>query len=347
MGAAPPAVVIARRGLMLAGLLMTAFPAGAGVLAEDEWRAYAARFVSTDGRVVDTGNDGVSHSEGQGYGMLLAQAAGDRTAFDRIWQWAERHLAVRDDGLFAWRWDPARPDRPVADRNSAADGDILIAWALLRAAAEWGQAPYMDRARQLADAVRRTLVRRAGAETVLLPGPDGFVRPEGPVVNLSYWVFPALRALAAVDPAPEWPALEGSGLRLLGKARFGNLALPADWTLLAARPEPAPGFPPTFGYNAIRIPLHLLWAGIDDPWLLAPFRGLWAERAAAPPIVVGLGPPERIEPATSRGALAIARLVLAGPGEQPDLPPLGDEPDYYAASLTLLARLANAERPRR
>jgi endoglucanase len=49
---------------------------------EEAWRAYKLKFVSEAGRVVDTANGMVSHSEGQGYGLLLAVAAGDRSTFD-------------------------------------------------------------------------------------------------------------------------------------------------------------------------------------------------------------------------------------------------------------------------
>ena len=334
-----------RREALVSLMLLAAAPAWAAPspFAPGEWETWAARFVQPDGRVVDTGNGGVSHSEGQGYGMLLAHAAGDRPVFDLIWQWAERNLAVRGDGLFAWRWNPATPASPVADRNSASDGDLLIAWALTRAGGEWADARHLERARVLARVLRQKLVVAHGADTLLLPGPSGFTRPEGPVVNLSYWVFPALRALAAVDPDPAWAALEGTGLRLLGTARFGRFALPADWALLAAPPRPAPGFPATFGYNAIRIPLHLVWARIEDPWLLAPFRALWRHEGDTPPVVVDLEPPGRVEPARNRGALAIARLTLAEPGSQPVLPGLGNETDYYAASLTMLAKLALLE----
>ncbi len=330
-------------------MTLTAAPArAASPFAPGEWESWAARFVRPEGRVVDTGNGGVSHSEGQGYGMLLAQAAGDRAVLDLLWQWTERNLAVRDDGMFAWRWDPSTPKAPVADRNSASDGDLLVAWALARAGREWGEASYLARAKALADALKDKVVVRQQSETLLLPGATGFVRPEGPVLNLSYWVFPALRAMAALDPDPVWTALEGSGMRLLGKARFGRFALPADWTLLSDPPRPAPGFPATFGYNAVRIPLHLVWAGIDDPWLLAPFRALWRHEGDRPPVVVDLQPPGRVEPARNRGALAIARLTLAEPAAAPPvLPPLGDEPDYFAASLTMLAKLALQESRRR
>lgn len=338
-----------RREALVSLAMLAAKPVlAASPFAAGEWEGWAARFIRPEGRVVDTGNGGVSHSEGQGYGMLLAHAAGDRPVLDLLWRWTERNLAVRDDGLFAWRWDPATPSKPVADRNSASDGDILVAWALARAGVDWAEPAYLERARALAVAVRRRLLLRHDAETLLLPGPEGFHPPEGPVVNLSYWVFPALRALAAIDPDPAWSALEGSGLRLLGQARFGRFALPADWTLLSDPPRPAPGFPPTFGYNAVRIPLHLVWAGIDDPWLLAPFRALWRHEGDTPPIVVDLQPPGRVQPARNRGALAIARLTLAEPGGPPPvLPALGDEADYYAASLTMLSKLALEESQRR
>ena len=64
-----------------------------GTLHDPEaWRAYKTRFVTESGRIVDTANSGISHSEGQGYGMLLAVAANDRVAFDTIWGWTRANL---------------------------------------------------------------------------------------------------------------------------------------------------------------------------------------------------------------------------------------------------------------
>ena len=77
-----------------------ATPKIAGVLAQNPiWKSYRSRFVTEAGRVVDTANSQISHSEGQGYGMLLAVAAMDRDAFDRIWGWTRANLMVRDDEL--------------------------------------------------------------------------------------------------------------------------------------------------------------------------------------------------------------------------------------------------------
>ncbi len=55
------------------------------------WTDFLGIFVSGDGRVVDTGNGNISHSEGQGYGMLLAVANGDAAAFARIWNWTQKN----------------------------------------------------------------------------------------------------------------------------------------------------------------------------------------------------------------------------------------------------------------
>ena len=100
------------------------------------WPGFKAAFLQPDGRIVDTGNGGISHSEGQGYALLLAEAGDDRAAFDRIHQWTEQMLARHDVALFSWRYDP-RAAVPVGDTNNASDGDILIAWALLRAGQRW------------------------------------------------------------------------------------------------------------------------------------------------------------------------------------------------------------------
>jgi endoglucanase len=61
----------------------------------------------TDGRIVDTGNKNVSHTEGQGFAMLMAVASNDKAAFDRIWGWTDKTLRNKDNGLFYWRFNPS------------------------------------------------------------------------------------------------------------------------------------------------------------------------------------------------------------------------------------------------
>jgi endo-1,4-beta-D-glucanase Y len=104
-------------------------PAGAEATVQpSEWNLYKARFLDPAGRIVDNANGNISHSEGQGYGLLLSYLADDRGDFDRIWSFTRTEMLVRNDGLAAWKWDPlAKPH--VSDTNNATDGDLLMAYS--------------------------------------------------------------------------------------------------------------------------------------------------------------------------------------------------------------------------
>jgi len=130
--------------------------AGPATLLVDSWRQYKDRFVTSAGRVVDNANGGISHSEGQGYAMLIAERLDDRPTFDAIWEWTQSNLLVRGDGLAAWRWTPQVPH--VADHNNATDGDLLIAWALAEASDRWHVSEYRRFARQIVEALAANVV---------------------------------------------------------------------------------------------------------------------------------------------------------------------------------------------
>jgi endoglucanase len=89
------------------------------------WSQWRSQYVDDQGRVIDAGQNNTSHSEGQGFGLLLAADAGDRATFERIWGWTHKHLQIRGDNLFAWQWN-AKTNQ-VTDRNDASDEDMLIA----------------------------------------------------------------------------------------------------------------------------------------------------------------------------------------------------------------------------
>lgn len=331
-----------------AGAVRAAPPPIGGTLgAPAFWQAYKERFVSAAGRVIDNANKGVSHSEGQGYGMLLAVAADDRPAFDLLWSWTRAQLMLRSDGLVAWKWDPDSTPH-VADRNDAADGDLLIAWALAEAGDQWPDGPYKIASLQLANAVLQGDVLNTASGPTLLPAVKGYAagaRADGPVVNLSYWVFPALWRFQSLAPDRPWGALAKSGAALAVAARFGAAKLPTDWISLKDGPHPAKGFPPAFGYDAIRIPLYLVWAGMGTKANLAPYAALWAD-PAAPPQRLDATSGKSLEPMTDKGYLAIAALVrcaVAGAAIPPAL--TGDDVDlYYPTTLRALVLIAAHQR---
>ena len=316
-----------------------------------EWLSYKARFLGTTGRIVDTGNARVSHSEGQGWGMLLAEAYRDREAFGRIWRWTDSSLGREGTALHPWKWVPETATA-VPDPNNASDGDLLIAWALERAGRRWREPELLDAARRIAVEIRAGLVTTTGGRTVLLPGSKGFVREDGVVVNLSYYVFPAFAALERLVPASEWSRVRQDGLDLIDDARFGRWGLPPDWLRLGKNGvlQPAPEWPARFGYDAIRIPLYLVWGGFGKPERLAAFRAFWRQYKAAKqqPSWASLGDNTTASYPASSGFAAVAQLVEAVLTRRPSAggPSLiSESDDYYSASLVLLANTAACEAP--
>ncbi len=313
----------------------------------DAWRAYKARFVTAQGRVVDTANGLVSHSEGQGYGMLLAVAADDRATFERIWGWTRANLFIRNDELAAWRWEPDK--RPaVADVNNASDGDLLIAWALVEAAAAWPDPAYRVAARRMAlDIGRKLVLFNTPMGSLLLPGASGFAaedRADGPVLNLSYYVFPAFARLPLVAPEFDWNSLVTTGLRLIEAAQFGPAKLPSDWvTFKSGNPQPAAGFPAAFSYNAIRIPLYLAWAGFDQPRYHSSFLQVWGKRGARGFPLVDLAKGQAsawAEEASYEGIPALSACATKGASFPSQLRAPQALDHYYPATLQLLALIA-------
>jgi endoglucanase len=236
----------------------------------EAWTQYKAKFLDASGRIVDDANGNVSHSEGQGYGLLLALLANAPADFEQIWSFTRRELLLRDDGLAAWKWSPS-DDPNVVDVNNATDGDILIAYGLALAAERWNRDDYTQAASTIATAILDKTVIEHGGRTLLLPGVQGFSetdRADGPVVNPSYWVFEALPVLDRIAPSPKWQALAADGEALIRGLKFGPRQMPADWVSARTALKPASDFPPEFGYNALRIPLYLVRAGVQDRELL-------------------------------------------------------------------------------
>jgi len=313
-----------------------------GVLAHSEiWPSYRSRFVREDGRVVDTANGGISHSEGQGYGLLLAVAADDRKSFDRILTWTLDHLFTRQDRLAAWN---------THDSNDSADADILIAWALAEAADLWREPRYLSLAQAIGkDIAGRLLDTDARFGVVLKPGARGFSaqeRRDGPVVNLSYWVFPAFERLGQLAPDTDWAPLRASGLALLSAARFGDHHLTSDWVALGgASAAPARGFSAGFGYNAVRLPLYVFWSGASAPDLMRDFSVAWDNGAFSKPALASEADPAAsfVEPGY-KNILSLARCAAFGEKYPRDFYDYTAEQNYYPATLSALAIVAAATR---
>jgi len=331
--------------LLLVSLLLLGGCRESGLpIDSQQWQTYRSRFISADGRVVDNGNNGISHSEGQGYGMLLAVAANDRDTFDSLWSWTQKNLRHKGDSLFAWKWTP-HGNRRVPDRNNATDGDLLIAWALGRAARQFDDPAYGVAASRIATALRTKLLRKTAYGAVLLPGSAGFESGAGVALNPSYIIFPAYRELARWDAPGFWQGVEESGIQLLSAVLEHYQGLPPDWLLLdGKRMGEVPHAPLRFGYDALRVPLYVCWQGDEKQISLQGIQRYWeSERASA---WVALNSDEHAKEPLGSAHQAMRYLLndcLADAVQMGDKEPTLPD-DYYSATLTLLAQLARNER---
>lgn len=312
---------------------------------QKHWVDYKTRFVLAEGRVQDTGNAGMSHSEAQGVTMLLAVHHGDKAVFDRVWTWTRAHLQVRKDQLLAWKWTG---QKGASDINNATDGDIYVAWALLRASQRWNVHAYQAAAQAMLQDIKRKCVRDTAWGKVLLPGESGFAdNGQDITVNLSYWIYPALRDFFRIDQDVVWTELANTGVALTRQGRFGRWSLPADWMQLAQPLKPSAKFPPQFGYDAVRIPLFLIWGDVAEEDSLAAFQAFWKFYRGQPylPPTVDLVDASIAEYPLSTGMQAIVDLACQYPAIHVRLLAIDmKQQDYYSASLWLLVDMVRQEK---
>jgi hypothetical protein len=84
-------------------------------------------------------------SEGQGYGIAIAAAIGDKDLFNKLWNWVRHYRSqARYCGLVGWMWQGTGDCQPqdsfatgAGNHDSAFDGDVDIAIGLVYAAMQW------------------------------------------------------------------------------------------------------------------------------------------------------------------------------------------------------------------
>ncbi|MCC5957833.1 MAG: glycosyl hydrolase family 5 [Rhodobacteraceae bacterium] len=335
-----------------ASLCQFGWPAAYGQTLSDDgtqplwplWLAWRDRHLDFSGRVIDGPQRSASHSEGQGYGMVLAAKMGDGDAFRRMAEWTDSNLAIRSDNLLAWRWLPDTPER-VPDLNNASDGDLFYAWALLLGAEKFGTAAWRERARGIAaDLVGKCVTMRPDRPDtpVLLPAEYGFHNEGRVIFNPSYIMPVALRDLAIASGQAQLEQVAQSGLALMDQIAAQGLV--PDWLELTADgPRPADGFSAHAGYEAIRIPLYLIWSGNASHRAVL---GAAAAMAQAPrgqgATVMDSTSGAILETSRDAGFRAIAALAdcAAKGGKGAAIPPFAADQPYYPATLHMFVLLA-------
>jgi len=261
------------------------------------WDAYAQRFLSADGRIVEHDYpDRRTTSEAQSYALFFALVANQPKRFARILDWTRANLAggSLSSELPAWLW-ARRKDGSwgVVDANSASDADVWIAYTLLQAGRLWHKAAYARLGRAVAArAAAAEVAHLPGVGPVLVPAPKGF----GPdkqgcyVLNPSYLPLPVLTALGA-EAGPPWHAMARALPQVIAASTGHGFA--PDWVRWCPRQGfgVAPAHGPAGSYGAVRV---YLWAGMTPPamtgsrQLLASLNGMgrYLHSHAAPPTTV-------------------------------------------------------------
>jgi len=330
-----------RSRIALAGLL--SFLAGAGQVPTQAqtqaqtkpspdharlWRAYASRFISGDGRVIDPQGGDRTTSEGQSYALFFALVNNDRPQFDRLLTWTESNLAQGDLGahLPAWNWGKGKDGRwGILDANSASDSDLWIAYDLIEAGRLWHDLHYTMLGQRMAALIAREEVANLpGLGPVVLPGAAGFHFQRFWVLNPSYMPVFVLNRLAGADPGGPWANVAMEVPNVIERSARNGFAM--DWVCYT----PGEGFAPCQSngrkspaplgsYDAIRV---YLWAGMLPASNPAKARILRSLGGMSRYLAQDAAPPEKINddgvPLIASGPVGFSAALLPYLGSIPN-----------------------------
>jgi cellulose synthase (UDP-forming) len=247
------------------------------------WSFYKFHYVDA-GRVVSLDEDGITTSEGQGYAMLRAVWSGDAETFASAWDWTRRHLQVRGDSLFAWKWKGR-----VLDSHSATDADTDIALALLLAARRFAEPRYAQDALAIVEDIWEAEILVIGDAFYPTAG-DWAPGERFPVIHVAYLAPYAYEEFAGLDPSRPWRRVRDTAYAVLDWLYFERgVALPPEILHVDRRTgelrleDPRSGKVAPFSYDAFPI----YWrVALDARWnwrqrtrlrerMLEPLRAAW------------------------------------------------------------------------
>ncbi len=338
------AAMLSRRNILTGLPLAAVFAVGwrqARAL-EHVWHSWRDAYLR-GGRVIDPQHGQISHSEGQGYGLLLAQAFGDRSSFKEIEDWTEANLALRDDNLMAWAYRPHVSGASL-DRQTATDGDLFRAWALLRAERDSGWAGYGGKAIAIArDIATYCLVTdpRAPLEYLLAPGAESRRGPDRVLINPSYVMPRALRELGVAAGDSRLIRAADHGETVLSELAATGL-LP-NWIDVTVSGFGDPQeHEVIWGYDALRIPLYLTWSGRRDHAAVVQGLSLLTKNTDDAHLAVEVTVSGEVRTQSNLpGYFAIVDVAACrkpSPSER-----VGHSPFYYPDTLALLSDVASRE----
>jgi endo-1,4-beta-D-glucanase Y len=259
----------------------------------DEWKTRFLEPACGDGELrIRFASAGAKRtvSEAIGYGMLatVVMAGHDpeaRALFDGLWRYVEEHPSAENADLMAWAQN--RDCEDVEGSDSASDGDLDIAYALLLADVQWGSAGDID--------------YRAAADRRIAAVLASDVHPEADSILLGSWALDPeyadgtrlsdqmpshFKAFAATSGDAHWDAVTDRSYATLAALQADHApatGLVPDFAVGADGDSPAPA--PArylegpgdgrYDYNACRVP----WRIASDVLVSGDARGRDAMRA--------------------------------------------------------------------
>src|SRR5581483_10824533 len=231
----------------------------------------------------------------------------------------------------------------------AADADLDAARALLVAASRFDDPAYRRAALKIGRGVLATETTRAADKLVLVAGP--WARAQA-IVDPSYFSPAAFDALYRASHDGRWRALRDSSVRLAWRLTQHAPGLPPDWAQVhpwgvQAIGAPGKGAPPSYGYDAVRLPIRM--AEACEPSARRRATALWPflRRAGAEPAAVYALDGTPAAAYSHAAALAGAAGAASAAGDERASDELLDQaaaldtdhPTYYGAAWVALGRV--------
>lgn len=133
----------------------------------DVWLSkYYVSCSDTEARIND---NGITVSEGIGYGLVITAYAGDKSKFDKLWNYYRNRR--NGNGLMNWKYNGC--ESTPAGYDAATDGDMDAAMGLIVAVNQWPGSGYETHAEALIEAMRSKEFDNCNEMIVQRPG-DGW-----------------------------------------------------------------------------------------------------------------------------------------------------------------------------
>jgi endo-1,4-beta-D-glucanase Y len=214
----------------------------------------------------DASHVGMTSSEGQGYGMIMAAYFGDQDTFDKLNNY--RKSKSKANGLMPWLIGTnGQPDTNNNGSLAATDGDEDMAFALIVAAAKWGKSnafgfDYMAEARVISNSLLANCVSYVPGQSFVFRSQDGVLNAPDDNTNPSYFSPAWYRLFQEASGNTDWTQVINKSFSILWDSHNPNTGLIPNWCNVNGT---ANTYHPDYyyGYEAFRIPWR---CGIDYSW---------------------------------------------------------------------------------